>query len=65
MGYNTAPNISGNAAPTGISAINLESRYGPNLYDPFARSLSTIARSLGNTPTVFVRAAIAVFIAAT
>lgn len=26
MGYNTAPNIKGNAAPMGISAIVLESR---------------------------------------
>lgn len=65
MGYRMLPKSNGNAAPIGISASSLESKYGPKAYDPFVRSLSTIARSLGNTPTVFVSAAIAVFIAAT
>jgi hypothetical protein len=49
----------------GISANNLDERYGPSAYEPFARSLSTIVRSLGKTPTVLVNAAIAVFMAAT
>lgn len=65
IGYKIVPKIRGNAAPIGISAISLDNKQGPKAYDPFLFSLSTIERSFGNTPTVFVSAAIAVFIAAT